>query len=215
MYDDIKQSVIGGNQMAPASFKNSSRGKTRHAALSSQQRRAWVGSPSTYKEFTYSSSANRHITNSQEWAAEVGAPNVFKRLHVRSRKDVSIARQQRSMQKAAELRNFVKENSWTKTPCATDWVPKIPDYDGQQDPCCPFTHSGSFKKHAKRMAKAERRTINKKRQQQADLLHQRHAWAEDRIVAARERRTQRALQLEAERARIEMDVEPQAMVLSS
>jgi hypothetical protein len=127
---------------------------------------------------------------------------------------MQVSRQQRSIQKTQELQNLVKENSWTKSPCATDWVPKIPDYNPMSDPCCPFTHGAKFKKHAKKMAKAERRAINQKRQLQADMLHQRHAWAEERIVAARERRTQRAMQLQAERNRIEMEAEPSAIMLA-
>ena len=158
-------------KLRPAISKpRSASGRTQKArrahTRNTTQRRAWMGSPSTFKEFTFSSTANRHIVNSQEWAADCPAPNVFKRVHMRDRSEARLARQERAVQKAKELRDIVKENGWIKTPCPLDWVPKIPDYESEGDPCCPYTHSKCFKKHSKKMARAERRSLVKQRKQQ-------------------------------------------------
>jgi len=161
-------------------------------------RRAWVGSPSTYKEMSFSSSANRHIRNSQEIPAE--PPEVFSRPIISRPLSRS-----RSRDPADSLENMKAEILWRGAPSSYKKLQfsgsantiihnkqDIPQYDAASDKHCPFSQTSKFIKHQKRLARLQRRDFKRQQRKIERELAERKAHAEEKVRKSRENRARLA-----------------------
>jgi len=155
-------------------------------------RRAWVGSPSTNKMMTFSSTANRHIINSQEIPSD--PPEVFSRAIV-GRPKLQADRKRELKQTA---KNMQLEPQWAGSPAnykpltvstsSNSVVYSIPGYDASKDPHCPFSRSKKFMKQQKRLAQMQRKDQLRNAKKIQKQLAERKALAAEKVLKSRERR---------------------------
>jgi hypothetical protein len=138
-------------------------------------RRAWVGSPSTYKEMSFSSSANKHIRNAQEIPAE--PPQVFSRPIISKPRSKNNHKDQGNQleQIKAELRWKGAPSSFKKLQFSGSAntiihnTQDIPIYNAANDKLCPYSQTSRFKKHQKMLERLQKKEL---KQQQRKLARE-------------------------------------------
>jgi hypothetical protein len=151
-------------------------------------RRAWVGSPSTYKEMSFSSSANKHIRNAQEIPAE--PPQVFSRPIISKPRSKNNHKGQGNQleQIKAELRWKGAPSSFKKLQFSGSAntiihnTQDIPIYNAANDKLCPYSQTSRFKKHQKMLERLQKKELKQQQRKLAREIAARKAMAAERVA---------------------------------